>query len=119
MERAVRECDFKIGKQGRVCGEIVPDNEPTPINGEYVADLCERHREAYDSAVAPYLDVAVKIKQSSRKGQAVRSAMKGQSGKPFTTADVRDWMRAQGREVSDSGRLPNDVIREYKDSVKV
>lgn len=118
MEEVIRRCDFKIGTKGRVCGETVPDNEPTPINGDYSADLCGRHREGYNAAVAPYLDVAVKV-STTRKGHHVRRSLSGRSGQPFTTADVREWMRSQGREVSDSGRLPNDVIEEYKDTVGV
>ena len=36
------------------------------------------------------------------------------SGVPYTSKDVRNWLRAQGRTVHPVGRLPNSLLREYE-----
>lgn len=112
-EEIVRKCDREIGKKGNRCGQRVPEDKPYPFTVEgvnYEADLCERHQRELADCLAPF--VAISRPVSSRTGTAVRKALKGKSG-VFTTKDVRNWLREQGREVAPSGRLPNELIQEY------
>jgi len=116
MQEVVRRCDRLIGTKGNRCGERVPNDEPTRfvIDGVgYEADLCEKHHEDFNRAVASFLHIAEPT--TARAGNAMRKAMRGKKG-AFTTKDVREWAAAQGRDVPASGRLPNAMIEEYKQS---
>ncbi|MFF1701216.1 histone-like nucleoid-structuring protein Lsr2 [Streptomyces sp. NPDC058252] len=110
-----KACDVKIrrGSKKVACGKDVPNNEPTSVTigtTKYVMDLCEEHQGALMSALEPYTSVASDVLQ--RRGNVVRKAIQGKRG-AFTTKDVRNWLKQQGREVTETGRLPNDLIQEY------
>lgn len=113
-----RFCDLKV-KRGRkevACGEPVPNDEPTALTlgtTRYLMDLCEEHQQELGEAVGPFISVAHDAQQ--RRGTQVRKAIQGKSG-AFTTKDVRQWLMEQGREVPPTGRLSNDLIREYQDA---
>lgn len=114
MQEVVRKCDATVGKNANKCGERVPNDKPLTFAVEgvhYEADLCDKHRAAFLDSVAPYTDLARPV--STRSGSAVRAVLKGKRG-VFTTKDVRQWLKEQGRDVSPSGRLPNEFIEEYK-----
>jgi hypothetical protein len=115
-----KACDFKIrrGSKKVACGNDVPGNEPTPVTigtTKYLMDLCEEHKAALETALEPYTSIASDVQQ--RRGTVVRKAIQGQRG-AFTTKDVRNWLKQQGREVTETGRLPNEVIQEYMDAHK-
>lgn len=117
MQETVRYCDVPIKKRGELvaCGERVPDDEATPFalgNGAYEADLCEGHREKLSEALAVYIQVARPVR-ASNTGQQVRKALKSKKG-TFTTKDVRRWLAEQGRDVAPTGRLPNELIEEFR-----
>lgn len=110
-----KACDVKVrrGSKKVACGKAVPNNEPTPVTigtTKYLMDLCEEHQAAMMSALEPYTSVASDVQQ--RRGTVVRKAIQGKRG-AFTTKDVRNWLKEQGREVTETGRLPNEVIQEY------
>jgi hypothetical protein len=115
MQEIVRLCDMPVNQKG---GGSAPHGqkvtgEPTQfsVGGTgYEVDLCVTHRSEFDKALAPFIEAASPI---SRTGTAVRKALKGKKG-GFTTKDVRKWLSEQGREVAPSGRLPNELIEEYK-----
>lgn len=114
MEEVVRRCDTPVGRKGGTCGERIPEDRPfvfTVDGVEYAADLCDKHREAFKEAISVYMQVARPVR--TRAGSAVRAAIRGQNG-VFTTKDVRAWLREQGRDVAGSGRLPQELIEEYK-----
>lgn len=114
MEEVTRKCDMPKGTKGNTCGQRVPGDEPMQFNVggvEYHADLCEQHRAAFSQALVPFIAIARPV--STRNGPAIRKALRGRQG-VFTTADVRKWLREEGREVSPTGRLPQEVIAEYE-----
>lgn len=118
-EKTSRYCDFvqhRKGKADNVCGQPVPDDEPTPVTlgtTRYLIDLCAEHQEALKADLLPYTSLAHDTQQ--RRGTAVRKAIQGKAG-AFTTKDVREWLKAQGRPVTDTGRLSNDLIQEYQEA---
>jgi hypothetical protein len=83
----------------------------TVENLSYQLDLCDEHKESFSN----YMEVLVEISEAvgSRTGSTVRKALKGKKG-VFTTKDVRLWLQEQGRDVAPTGRLPNELIEEYK-----
>lgn len=114
-EQVLRTCDASTGRKGN-CGERVPDDTAFRFSiGDtvYEADLCVRHREDFSAKVQTYVDVARPV--TTRAGKAVRQAIRGRKG-VFTTKDVREWLREQGVEVAESGRLPNEHIQKYREA---
>jgi hypothetical protein len=113
-----RFCDFVriTGRKKEGCGKPVPNDEPTAVTvgtTRYLMDLCAEHQEGLDQALQPYVSVAHKAQR--REGTNVREALQGKKG-AFTTKDVRNWLKEQNREVPETGRLPNEVIREYQEA---
>jgi hypothetical protein len=116
-----KTCDKKIpkGRKKVPCGQPVPGNEATAITvgtTRYLMDLCDEHKAELMAAVEPFTEVAHDAQK--RTGTQVRKAIQGKGGKAFTAADVREWMKDQGREISGTGRLPASVIREFQDAHK-
>ena len=110
MQEVIRKCDYKVS--GKAHGEVI--DGPTYFTVDdvtYEMDVCAAHEKEFKKALEPFLKIANPVK--TRAGRAVRSALRGKKG-TFTTKDVRAWLQEQGREVSPTGRIPNDLIEEYK-----
>lgn len=115
-EKISRYCDFEVTRkrQKQECGNPVPNDEPTAFTvgtTRYLMDLCEEHQETLGDTLAPFIAIAHDAQQ--RRGTQVRKAIQGKEG-AFTVKDVREWLKAQGRDVPPTGRLPNSVIEEYQ-----
>jgi Lsr2 len=76
----------------------------------YEIDLSSANAAALRDALAPY--VASARRTSGRSGSR-RSSSRGRSAGP-SPAEVREWARAEGRVVSDRGRVPADVRAAYE-----
>jgi hypothetical protein len=116
METIHRLCDYQIksGRYYETCGKDVEDTTRLVIRNEtFFVDLCTQHFKTLQEANRPFTDVANDAQR--RTGTAVRKAIKGKKG-TFTTKEVREWLRAQGRDVPDSGRLPATAIEEYQEA---
>lgn len=116
----MKKCDFKVTRKREkvACGQDVPNNEATPVTlgtTRYLMDLCQDHIDALNAAVDPFISIAHDAQK--RVGTQVTKAIQGKRG-AFTAQDVRKWMKEQGREVSETGRLPENLIREYQDAHK-
>ncbi len=73
----------------------------------YTIDLNEKNIAKLESALAPFIEKATKTSR--------RTASKRQGGKKQTDNNaIREWARAQGRSVSDRGRIPSDIIEAYE-----
>ena len=78
----------------------------------YEIDLSEKNASALHDALAPYLAVA--------RRAAGRRAVRGPAPTPSTRSSrldvnaVRSWARAHDHQVSDRGRIANDVIEAYR-----
>jgi phage terminase Nu1 subunit (DNA packaging protein) len=116
----MKKCDFRVTRKREkvACGQDVPDNEATPITvgtTRYLMDLCQEHIDHMHEVLEPFTSIASDTQK--RTGTQVRRAIKGKRG-AFTTADVRKWLQEQGRDVSHTGRLPEDLLREFEDAHK-
>jgi hypothetical protein len=110
-------CDFKVkrGRKSETCGQDVPNNEATAITlgtTRYFMDLCLDHQQLMIGALEPFTSVAHNTEK--RVGTQVLKAIKGRGGQTFTAADVRQWLKEQGREIAHTGRIPTDLIREFE-----
>jgi Lsr2 len=75
----------------------------------YEIDLSVDNAAALRDALAPYVGSA---RRTSGRSSSRRASSRGRTSGP-TPAEVRDWARAEGREVSDRGRVPADVRAAY------
>jgi hypothetical protein len=73
----------------------------------YQIDLCPPHSEEFGKKVGTFADHARRVLSGGRRRRA----------KPGTArrrgADIREWARTRGHEISDRGRIPDSVISAY------
>lgn len=75
----------------------------------YEIDLCPKDDKGLSKAAAEYVSNArkVTIRRASREnGHRPRSRAE--------TAAIRDWAKASGMKISDRGRVPAVVFRDYE-----
>jgi Lsr2 len=78
---------------------------------EYEIDLSAAHGDELRNALGRYLAHARRV------GGTARGVARGRRGSAAVdTAKVREWARGQGIEVKDRGRVPADVVKQYKTS---
>lgn len=79
------------------------------INGEsYSIDLSQANADRFHKLIGPYIEAA------SRKTQDRQSAINDELAGVEQRAIIRDWARKNGIEVSSRGRIPQDVIEQYR-----
>jgi hypothetical protein len=77
----------------------------------YEIDLSASNAAALRDSLAQYVANA---RRSSARGATSRRT--GRAGRPTSgpsAAEIREWARAQGKVVSDRGRVPADVRADY------
>ena len=77
---------------------------------EYEIDLSARHTEELRKVLANYVAHGRKIRGTTRRVSRGRNSGAG----AVDTAKVREWAKEQGIEVKDRGRVPADVVEQYK-----
>jgi hypothetical protein len=79
----------------------------------YEIDLSEKNEKALRAALEPYLKAA----RSSSKSKMARSAGSTRSNKEELSA-ARSWLRANGHDVSDRGRIPATLLEKFRAAAK-
>lgn len=74
----------------------------------YEIDLNEKHAKQLRDGLAKYIDAGRKVSGARRGG---RGAARGGAGP--TPSEVREWAKNKGYEVSERGRVPNELIEKY------
>jgi hypothetical protein len=75
----------------------------------YEIDLSNTHAEEFRSALRPFVAVARKVTdRSKRPGRA-----SSRSSAPSPSA-VREWAKAEGIKVSDRGRVPAELVVKFQ-----
>jgi hypothetical protein len=75
---------------------------------DYEIDLCEKHSQKFDEALARFADRARRV-----TGRVTRPKRRTAAHRQHS-ADVRAWAKSSGIAVSDRGRIPAHVIRDYE-----
>jgi Lsr2 len=78
---------------------------------DYEIDLSVMHREELDKALATYVAPARKVGGTRR---AARGG--GRNASAIDTHKVREWAKAQGIEIKDRGRVPANVVAQYREA---
>ncbi|KZE94504.1 Nucleoid-associated protein Lsr2 [Agromyces sp. NDB4Y10] len=82
------------------------------INGDgYAIDLSSANAEKFEAALAPFVDAARRTSSGRGGGSARRRSGGGAAG---DTKDAREWLRANGHQVSDRGRIPAPLLELYR-----
>ncbi|GAA2039188.1 Lsr2 family protein [Agromyces tropicus] len=74
---------------------------------QYSIDLSGENIDKLEAALAPYIGAARKT--ASRGGGGRR-----RSSAAGDTKDAREWLRSNGHQVSDRGRIPAPLIELYR-----
>ncbi|WP_232549148.1 histone-like nucleoid-structuring protein Lsr2 [Propioniciclava soli] len=82
-------------------------------NTTYEIDLSSENASQLRDALAPYIAAARKS-GSARKAASGGGRRSGRSGGSASANDIRVWARSQGMEVSDRGRVRDDVRQAYE-----
>ena len=80
------------------------------LNTQHAADLRD--------ALAEFVASARKVGgRSSRRGRATVATSGSGSGRSRQeTHAIREWAKQQGKKISERGRIPADVVREFEES---
>jgi hypothetical protein len=80
---------------------------------EYEIDLSSDHTAALRKALAPYVNAARRAAGSAvrRPGRGGRRATSATEANPTA---VREWAKSQGIEVKDRGRVPTELVINFK-----
>ncbi len=78
---------------------------------EYEIDLNDEHANTFRQSVQQYIAAARKV--SGRRTAAGRPRKSG-SGQDSTR--VREWAKSQGLPVKERGRVPSDLIAQYREA---
>jgi hypothetical protein len=77
------------------------------LNGtSYEIDLSSENAQALRGALGRYVERARKAPGGPRQTRGPR--------RRIDTSAVREWARAHGKEISDRGRIPASVMKEYE-----
>jgi ribosome-binding protein aMBF1 (putative translation factor) len=72
-------------------------------------DLCGKDGRALAKVAGKYVPHARKVRHTPAAGRRTTSDRE-------RSADIRDWAKSQGISISERGRIPADVERQYADS---
>jgi hypothetical protein len=82
------------------------------IDGEqYAIDLSRSNAEKFDTAIAPFVSAARRTGAS--RPTAGRRGRRGASS-TGDTKDAREWLRSNGHQVSDRGRIQAPLLELYR-----
>jgi hypothetical protein len=75
----------------------------------YEIDLSNKNAEKFEKVLKPYLEAARKAGAGPRRGR--RS---GNSTRDYVPAEVRAWAQSNNISVPERGRIPVDVLDQYR-----
>lgn len=82
------------------------------VNGRnYRVDLSKANAEKMREDLAKWIDIAATVKTTGAQTAARRSGPSRRSSREM--AQIRDWARAEGYEVSDRGRIAKKIQYAY------
>jgi hypothetical protein len=80
---------------------------------QYAIDLSAAHAEQLRGTLAKYIEAA--RKGNANGAASSKSARKAATGAP-NPSEVREWAKAEGYEVSERGRVSNDLVVKFQEA---
>jgi len=75
----------------------------------YEIDLSEKNEKALRKALAKFVEAAAPVRAADASGRRKY----GTGPVRRDTKHIREWLRGQGVEISDRGRIPTDLMDKY------
>lgn len=111
MKVVTRTCDYPVSVER--CGRPVEEPTRWALNNEgWEADLCLKHRAAFERAASGITDIAREVTGPGRTVRG-RKVYKGKDGRTWTMREARTWLLEQGYDVASSGRIDPDLIEVF------
>jgi hypothetical protein len=82
---------------------------------EYEIDLSAANAERLRQQLAEFVEVSRRTGGRLKRGAAAAKNGQAESG-PKASA-VREWLRNQGHEISERGRIPNELVRKFEEAM--
>ena len=83
-------------------------------------DLTDKQKEELVALLAPYFEKGQEVEVRTSRATSTRNAanplLTGKAANA-STDDVREWGRNNGHEVSDKGRLSNELYKAFNEAV--
>lgn len=79
---------------------------------DYQIDLSKANAAKLDKALKPYISAAMKV-GGSRQPRRTKASANGRASSEQLAA-IRDWARKNGYEVSDRGRIKNEIVAAFE-----
>jgi hypothetical protein len=98
-------------------GEPADETVDFGLSGKaYTIDLTKNHADGLREILADYIKVAQPAGKlaTSSNGSKPRAAKPGSNREHL--AAVRSWLRQQGHDVKDRGRLPADLVAKFDEA---
>ena len=77
----------------------------------YEIDLSEAHEKELRKALEKYVGAATQVTAHNAAASGRRKYGTGPARRD--TKHIREWLRSQGVEISDRGRIPTDLMNRY------
>ncbi len=101
------DCDL----EGKHEGDVATRN--FTVGSAREIDLCAKHNAQFERALAPFVEASRRISgraplQRRTPGYSRNTSVRARQH------EIREWAKAQGRQLSDRGRIPVSVIQDYE-----
>jgi len=80
---------------------------------EFEIDLSAKHSDQLRETLANYVAHARKVSGAARRAPRGRRSNTG----TIDTAKVREWAKVQGIDIKDRGRVPGNIVEQYRTAV--
>lgn len=80
---------------------------------QYEIDLSEKNATTLRESLAPFVASARRVGGRASSSRKAGRATARRSGGTDRTADIREWARANGYQVSDRGRIASNIVQAY------
>jgi hypothetical protein len=77
-------------------------------NTSYEIDVCATHAGELRSKLRPFIEHARRPAEAGRSRRGRRAADR------VHTAEIRAWAKQEGHQISERGRIPAAVVKEYQ-----
>ncbi|MET7397394.1 Lsr2 family protein [Dactylosporangium sp. NPDC005572] len=107
----------------RVIQELIDDLDGKPadesvafgLDGvQYAIDLSKKNAEKLRAALKPYISAGTKLGRSSLPSRTASARARGTSrGDRDQNRAIREWAQGAGFQVSDRGRIKQEIVDQY------
>jgi hypothetical protein len=94
-------------------GSDVARREFRLLDRSFAIDLSEGNHKRLADALGFIETILDKSREVKQAGRARRSAQIPQRPRGFTNTDVREWARAQSLDVSERGKIADDIVEKF------